>query len=102
MTVFHPGHHDLHGVTVVLEARNGRTYVGLFDSQDEHGVHLLDVGVHPGGTEGGGGGHGGVEQSRGEYLKRTLKFGVRAEHKHVLVPANDVVAIMRLADIGEA
>jgi len=99
MTVFHPGHHELHGVTVVLEARNGWTYVGRFDSQDEHGVHLLDVGVHSGGAEGGGGRGG--EQSRGEYLKRTLKFGVRAEHKHVLVPANDVVAIMRLTDIGE-
>jgi len=92
VTIFHPGHHELHGVTVVLEARDARTYVGRFDSQDEHGVHLLDVGVH----EGGG------EQSREEYLKRTLKFGVRAEHKHVLVPTGDVVGIARLADVAPA
>jgi hypothetical protein len=100
---FHPGHHELHGVTVVLEARNGRTYVGRFDSQDEHGVHLLDVGVHQRASEGGegrgGGGRG--EQSREEYLRRTLKFGVRAEHKHLLVPTDDVVAIKRLAHMGE-
>jgi hypothetical protein len=94
LTIFHPGHHELHGVTVVLEARNGRTYVGRFDSQDERGVHLLDVGVHP---SGGGGAVG--EQSREAYLKRTLKFGVRAEHKHLVVPADEVVAMTRLADV---
>ncbi len=89
MTTFHPGHHELHGVTVVLDARNARTYVGRFDSQDERGVHLLDVGVH----------QGGGEQSKEEYLNRTLKFGVRAEHKHVLVATGDVVGITRLADV---
>jgi hypothetical protein len=76
---------------VVLETRSARTYVGRFDSQDEHGVHLLDVGVHQGGTGGG--------SSRDEYLKRTLKFGVRAEHKHVIVPADEVVGIRRLAEV---
>ena len=95
MTTFHPGHHELHGVTVVLQASNERTYVGRFDTQDERGVHLLDVGIH---QDGGG---GGGEQSREEYLRRTFKFGVRAEHKHVLVPANEVVAITRLAEIAE-
>jgi hypothetical protein len=89
MTTFHPGHHELHGVTVLLEARDARTYVGRFDSQDERGVHLLDVGVH----------HAGGEQSKDEYLKRTLKFGVRADHKHVLVPAGEVVGITRLSDV---
>jgi hypothetical protein len=89
MTTFHPGHHELHGVTVVLEARDARTYVGRFDSQDERGVHLLDVGVH----------HDGGEQSKEEYLTRTLKFGVRAEHKHLLVPAGEVVGIRRLAEV---
>lgn len=88
MTTFHPGHHELHGVTVVLETRGARTYVGRFDSQDEHGVHLLDVGVH----EAGG------QPSREEYLRRTLKFGVRAEQKHVLVPGADVLGITRLAE----
>jgi hypothetical protein len=90
MTTFHPGHHELHGVTVVLEARGARTFVGRFDSQDERGVHLVDVGVH----------QAGGEQSREDYLRRTIKFGVRAEHKHVLVPTGDVVGITRLAEVG--
>jgi hypothetical protein len=88
VTTFHPGHHELHGITVVLEARGGHTYVGRFDSRDERGVHLLDVGVY----------HVGGEQSREDYLKRTLKFGVRVEHKHLLVLASDVVGITRLAE----
>jgi hypothetical protein len=91
VTVFHPGHHELHGVTVVLETRSARTYVGRFDCQDEHGVHLLDVGVHQGGSDGG--------SSREDYLNRTLKFGVRAEHKHVVVPADDVAGIKRLTEL---
>jgi hypothetical protein len=87
---FHPGHHELHGVTVVLDALDARTYVGRFDSQDERGVHLLDVGVH----------QSGGEHSREEYLRRTLKFGVRAEHKHLLVPGGEVVRIRRLTEVG--
>ncbi len=75
--VFHPGHHPLHGVTVVLETRGPRTYVGRFDLEDEGGVNLLDVGVHDARAS---------DQSKGEYLRRTAKFGVRPERKHLVVP----------------
>jgi hypothetical protein len=44
--VFHPGHHELHGVTVVIETHGPRTYVGRFDNEDQQGLHLLDAGVH--------------------------------------------------------
>ena len=89
--VFHPGHQALHGVTVVLETRGARTYVGRFDTQDEAGVHLLDVGIHdaaPG------------QPSREEYLQRTTKFGVQVEQKHVLVPAADVATITQLGSLA--
>jgi hypothetical protein len=46
--VFHPGHSELHGVTVVVETNGALTYVGRYDSEDDHGVHMLDVGVHNG------------------------------------------------------
>ena len=86
--VFHPGHAELHGITVVVETSGSRTYVGRFDSEDARGVHLLDVGVC---DEGPG-------QSREDYIRKSAKFGVRSEHKHLVVPAGDVARITRLGE----
>jgi hypothetical protein len=85
--VFHPGHHELHGVTVVLETHGRETFVGRFDSEDEGGVRMLDVGVH----EGDG-------PTRDEYIRRSLKFGVRTDRKQVVVPKAVVARITRLTD----
>jgi hypothetical protein len=87
--VFHPGHQELHGVTVVLESRGTRTYVGRFDSQDDRGVHLHDVGVHDAAT---------ADVSKEDFLRRCDKFGIRPEHRDLLVPASDVASIHRLVD----
>jgi hypothetical protein len=87
--VFHPGHQELHGITVVLDTHGPRTYVGRFDSQDAHGVHLHDVGVHdasPGAL------------SREEFLRRCDRFGIRPEHRDLLVPVSEVSRILRLVD----
>ena len=87
--VFHPGHHELHGVTVVVETRGSRTYVGRFDSQDDSGVHLHDVGVHDGTAEG---------SSKEDFLRRCDKFGIRPEHRDLVVPSGEVARIGRLVD----
>jgi hypothetical protein len=84
--VFHPGHHELHGITVVVETTGPHTYVGRFDHEDESGLHLLDVGVHDGSD--------GTRPE--EYLARTARFGVRADRKHLIVPRTAVAAIKRL------
>jgi len=84
--VFHPGHHELHGITVVVETTGPRTYVGRFDQEDQSGVHLLDVGMHDG-SDGG---------RREDYLERTARFGVRADCKHLIVPRAEIAAIRRL------
>lgn len=87
--VFHPGHQELHGITVVLETHTARMYVGRFDSQDEHGVHLHDVGVYETAAAG---------PTREEFLRRCDKFGIRPQHRDLLVPAGDVASIRRLVD----
>jgi hypothetical protein len=89
--VFHPGHAELHGITVVLETVGSKTYVGRYDSEDTAGVHLLDVGVFDA-LAGAG--------SKEEYIRKSAKFGIRAEHKHVLVPSAEVAQITRLAEIN--
>jgi hypothetical protein len=87
--VFHPGHQALHGITVVLETHGSTTYVGRFDSQDERGVQMHDVGVHDASTAG---------STKAEFLRRCDKFGIRTEHKDLVVPLADVARIERLVD----
>ncbi len=51
--VFHPGHSDLHGITVVLETTGDALYVGRYHEETAAGVLLHDVAEHrpePGGV----------------------------------------------------
>lgn len=88
--ILHPGHHDLHGITVVLETTGPVTYVGRFDTRDERGVHLLNLAIHDAATS---------AQSLEEFLARAHKFGIRAERKHLVVPDAEVMRIRRLAEV---
>ena len=87
--VFHPGHSDLHGITVVLEAAGDVLYVGRYHEVTPKGVLLHDVAEHRG------------PASRDEFVRKMLKFGVRAQHAHVVVPADDVLKVVRLVDWSE-
>jgi len=86
--VFHPGHHALHGVTVVLETAGG-LWIGRFDSVTPKGVLLHDAGFFEDGVTGG---------TREDYLRKTLKFGVRATRKNALIPEGEVLGIRQLAE----
>ncbi len=87
--VVHPGHSELHGITVVVETSGPLTYVGRYDSEDERGVHMLDVGVHDPAAGG----------SRDEYVTKSAKFGIRTVHKQLVIPADQVVRITRLGSL---
>ncbi len=89
--VFHPGHHALHGVTVLLETKGKHTFIGRFDSEDEAGAHLLDVAVHDAESS---------NVSKEEFIRRTLKFGVRVERKHALVPRAEITRVGPLTDVS--
>jgi hypothetical protein len=73
-------------MTVVVETGGALTYVGRYDREDDRGVHLLDVGVHDAGS-------GAPKES---YIERSSRYGVRAEHRHLTVQANEVVRITQL------
>jgi hypothetical protein len=76
-------------VTVVVETTGPLTYVGRFDTEDESGVHLLDVGVHDSASGG----------TREEFVRRSARFGVRTERQHMVVPLGVVSRITRLGEI---
>jgi hypothetical protein len=84
----HHDRHELHGTTVVLDTRDAATYVGRFDSQDEQGVHLLDVGIFDPA-------HG----TRDEYLRRSVKFGIRVDRPGLTVAPSEVARITPLGQL---
>ncbi len=84
--VFHPGHEELHGVTVVVNGATGKTYVGRYHERNERGVVLKDVGIHEPG-------HGLPLE---EWLERQRKFGVRVDERALVVPGDEVVDMGRL------
>jgi hypothetical protein len=86
--VFHPGHGELHGITVVLETADDVLYVGRYHEETPQGVLLHDVAEHR------------EPATRDEFVRKTLKFGVRAQRPHVVIPAADVRRVVRLVDWG--
>ena len=76
-------------MTVVVETSGPLTYVGRFDAEDAAGVHLLDVGVHDAAAGG----------SREEFVRRSARFGIRADRKHLVVPRAQVSRITRLGEV---
>jgi hypothetical protein len=89
--VFHPGHEALHGITVVVTGASGRRYVGRYHETTERGVVMHDVAVHDPGTGG----------PAAEWIAGLRKFGVRSEHRFLLVPAGEPVSIVRLTEWKE-
>lgn len=74
---------------MVVETAGPRTYVGRFDSEEEGVLHLHDVAVH----------EDAEPRSKDEFLRRSLRFGVPAQHRHVAVPRAEVTRITRLGEL---
>jgi uncharacterized alpha-E superfamily protein len=87
--VFHPGHEELHGVTVVVESPAGVTWVGRYHERTERGVMLRDVATHDSAVAG---------LSREAWLSRIIKFGVQVDAKHLVVPTDQASRVVRLAE----
>jgi hypothetical protein len=52
---------------------------------------MLDVGVHD---------EGAAELSKEEYIRKSAKFGIRSEHKHLIVPTSEVLRVVRLGEVA--
>ncbi len=74
-------------MTVVLQTRSTRTYVGRFDSIGADGVLMLDVGIHEDGAS---------PEALSEYVRKSQTFGIKKSADRVVVPEADVKEITRL------
>jgi len=91
--VFHPGHEELHGVTVVIAGASGRTWVGRYHETNERGVVVLDVAIHDPAT---------TTIPRDAWIERIRKFGVRVDEPFVLLPPKEVGPITCLSEWMES
>jgi hypothetical protein len=82
--VFHPGHEELHGVTVVVQGSSGRSWVGRYHERTERGILLHDVAIHDPTT---------APVDREAWLARLRKFGVKVDSKHVIIPDNEAARV---------
>jgi hypothetical protein len=78
--VFHPGHDELHGVTVVVSGTSGRTYVGRWHEKGARGITMRDVAIHdPKSTP----------VLIDAWLDRQQRFGVSATEKLLVIPEDE-------------
>ena len=78
--VFHPGHEELHGVTVVVRGASGRAWVGRYHERTERGILLHDVAIHDPAT---------APLGREAWLARLRKFGITVDSKHIVIPDSE-------------
>lgn len=89
--VFHPGHEELHGVTVVVESTGGTTWVGRYHERTERGVFMHDVAIHDPAT---------ATLPREAWLERLVTFGIKVDAKHLVIPTADAGRITRLLEFS--
>jgi len=52
---------------------------------------MLDVGIHDKHAAG---------LSKEDYIRKSAKFGIRSEHKHLVIPSGDVLRVVRLGEVA--
>lgn len=87
--VFHPGHDEYHGLTVVIYTSGAHTVIGRWDARVGDQVRMLNCARHELGS---------AEEARDEWVKRIQKFGIPVDHAQLLVPSQGIERVVPLAD----
>ncbi len=90
MGTFHKDKSALHGITVVVDTKGPKVWIGRCEDEDSEHVILVDADVHEDGANG---------KSKADYVSRAAKFGVWKKHDHVVIPRAEVVSVTRLGEV---
>ena len=82
--VFHPGHDELHGVTVIIAGTSGRTYLGRWHERGARGITMKDVAIHDPASS---------LVPVDAWLKKQEKFGVAITERMMVVPNEEAGAV---------
>ena len=75
--VFHPGHDELHGVTVVITGASGRTYLGRWHERGPRGLTMRDAAIYDPAAN---------PVPLDAWLARQRKFGVAVTERLIVIP----------------
>jgi len=92
MGTFHHGRSELHGITVVVDTRGPKVFVGRCDDLDDQEVILLDADVHEDGANG---------RSKSDWVREAARWGVWKKIDRVVIPRVEVASVVRLGDLAE-
>lgn len=95
MGTFHHGKGDLHGITVVVDLKDTRVFVGRCDTVVPEGVVLLDAAMHDEAKPD----DAGKTTPKADYLKKAARFGIWKSMDRVLVPAEEVASVTPLGEL---
>jgi hypothetical protein len=82
--VFHPGHDEWHGQTVVVYTRGPRVIVGRWDAVNGGELLMRDAAVHADAA------------SCESWLAELRRYGVPVEHRTLTLPHAEVARVVRL------
>lgn len=78
----HHDRDDLHGITVVVSGKSGRTYVGRWHERQPRGVVMRNVAILETGDP-------------APWLEKLARFGVPPEHRTYVVPEEELGEVRR-------
>lgn len=76
---------------MVLAGTSGRTYVGRYHERGARGIIMHDVAVHDPAT---------ASLTREAWLEHLKRFGIRVDHRSLVVDDGEAGGISRLADLA--
>lgn len=84
--VFHPGHDEWHGQTVVLYTKGTRTIVGRWDAVNSGELLMRDAAVHE------------DPATRDEWVASSKAYGIAVQHRTLSLPMAEVERVVRLRE----
>ena len=89
MGTFHHDKGELHGITVVVDTKGSKVFIGRCDTMDMMQVILNDADEH--------------DESEGtpkaDYIKKAALYGVWKKHDRIAIPATEVASVTRLGEV---
>ncbi len=90
MGTVHRDKGELHGITVVVDTKGPKVFIGRCWEADHERIVLDDADEFEDGQDG---------RTKEEYVRRAAKVGVWKKHDRIVVPRSVVVSVTRLGEI---
>jgi hypothetical protein len=87
--VFHPGHDEWHGQTVVVFTQGPRTVIGRWDAIVGGQVQMRDAAVHDSDRD---------TEPQAAWVARLKQFGIPVQHGSFALGVAEVSRVVRLRD----